>query len=159
MKRRAFVLAGLGLSLGLPGYAIVQKERLLASGRVVLLELAPVDPRSLIQGDYMRLDYALTRAIVPAADWPRDGALVVRTDGRGVAAFVRPHDASPLQPDELLLRYRRRDGRLRVGSDAYFFQEGSARKFEGARYGELRVAHDGTSILIGLRDSLARPLY
>lgn len=158
MRRVALVLAGLGLALALPGYAIVQKERLLAGGQVVLLELAPVDPRSLIQGDYMRLDYVLTRAIDANADWPRDGAIVVKIDANGVATFVRRRDASPLQPDELLLRYRRRDGRVRVGSDAYFFEEGSARRFERARYGELRVARDGNSVLVGLRDSLARAL-
>lgn len=163
MNRRAFILAGLGLALALPGYTIVQKERLLARGEVVLLELAPIDPRSLIQGDYMRLEYALMRAIDAGGealqiDWPRDGAVVVTLDANRVATFVRRHDDSLLQPGELLLRYRKRDGRVRVGSDAYFFEEGSARRFEGARYGELRVAADGNGVLVGLRDSLARPL-
>ena len=32
----------------------------------MLLELAPVDPRSLIQGDYMRLDYAIARDLAGA---------------------------------------------------------------------------------------------
>ncbi|MBI3711463.1 MAG: GDYXXLXY domain-containing protein, partial [Burkholderiales bacterium] len=31
-------------------YIIVQREQLLQDGRIVLLELAPVDPRSLMQG-------------------------------------------------------------------------------------------------------------
>ena len=158
MNRRIFIAAGLVMALVLPGYAIVRKERLLATGEVVLLELAPVDPRSLIQGDYMRLDYALTRAIDAQAAWPRDGAVVVRLDSIGVATFIRRHDAAALQPGETLLRYRKRDRVVRVASNAYFFEEGSARKFEAARYGELRVARDGNSVLVGLRDSLARPI-
>ncbi|XOT97907.1 GDYXXLXY domain-containing protein, partial [Alcaligenes pakistanensis] len=30
-------------------------------GQTVLLELAPVDPRSLMQGDYMSLNFALSQ--------------------------------------------------------------------------------------------------
>ena len=158
MNRRAFVLAGLALALALPGYGVAQKERLLSKGEVVLLELAPVDPRSLIQGDYMRLDYSLTRGLEAQSGWPRDGALVVVLDANRVATLVRRDDGSALRPGELLLRYRKRGQRLRVGSDAFFFEEGSARRLEAARYAELRVAPDGNSVLAGLRDGLARPL-
>lgn len=38
-------------------YGIYEKETIAAQGTQVLLELAPVDPRSLMQGDYMRLRY------------------------------------------------------------------------------------------------------
>ena len=158
MNRKALILAGLVLALALPGYAVMQKERLLASGDTVLLELAPVDPRSLIQGDYMRLNYAITRAIEEQASWSRDGAIVVTLDPVGVATFVRRADASPLQPGERRLRYRKRDGRVRVGTDAFFFQEGDARRYERARYGELKVDADGGSVLVGMRDSLAAPI-
>ena len=37
--------------------SIWQKEQLLNHGKIVLLPLAPVDPRSLMQGDYMRLRF------------------------------------------------------------------------------------------------------
>ena len=33
--------------------SIISKEDLLKNGKLILLELAPVDPRSLKQGDYM----------------------------------------------------------------------------------------------------------
>ena len=36
---------------------IWQKEQLIAHGQPVFVELAPVDPRSLMQGDYMRLEF------------------------------------------------------------------------------------------------------
>ncbi|MFX7329222.1 GDYXXLXY domain-containing protein, partial [Acinetobacter baumannii] len=36
---------------------MAQKEMLLKEGQLVLLPLAPVDPRSLMQGDYMALRY------------------------------------------------------------------------------------------------------
>lgn len=158
MKRSAFIAAGLALALGLPGYAIVQKERLIANGEVVLLELAPVDPRSLIQGDYMRLRYQLTQVAESNDRWPRDGHIIVTVDSNRVATFARLDDGRTLGPGELRLQYRKRGRGIRVATDAYHFEEGSAPKYERARYGELRVAPDGGSVLVGLRDSLAAPI-
>ena len=73
------VLFGLGLllALGGPTTAVLQKERLLRQGRPVLLELAPRDPRSLMQGDYMDLDYALARTLQAHPDLPREGRAVL----------------------------------------------------------------------------------
>jgi uncharacterized membrane-anchored protein len=158
--RRALVVAGLAVALAVPGALIVQKERLLAMGTPVLLELAPVDPRSLIQGDYMRLDYAITRQIADSERrWPRSGRIVVALDADGVARFVRRDDGRrPLGPREALLIYRRRGGRIRVGTDAFHFQEGHAGRYQSARYGELRVAPWGTSVLVGLRDSTGKAM-
>jgi uncharacterized membrane-anchored protein len=153
--RNALVVAGMVLVLVVPNALVLQKERLLANGTPVLLELAPVDPRSLIQGDYMRLDYAVTQQLADSGQrWPRTGQIVVALDENGVARFVRRHDGrTPLGPREQLLTYRRRDGRLRVGTDAFHFQEGHMRHYLGARYGEVRVSPSGTSVLVGLRDS------
>jgi uncharacterized membrane-anchored protein len=156
----ALVAAGLVVVLVVPNALVVQKERLLADGTTMLLELAPVDPRSLIQGDYMRLDYAISREIAGSeAVWPRTGQLVVALDDKGVARFVRRHDeGTPLRSGEQLLVYRYRGGAIRVGTDAFHFQEGHAHRYVGARYGELRVAKSGTSVLVGLRDEALRPL-
>jgi uncharacterized membrane-anchored protein len=157
--RSALIGIGLTLALAVPNWAIWGKEQLLDRGHVVLLELAPVDPRSLLEGDYMRLDYAVARAIQRPDTWSHDGAIVVALDADSVASFVRPHDpAQPLSPGERLLRYRKRGNRLRLATDAYFFQEGTARKYERARYGELRVDDDGSSVLVGLRDSTRAPI-
>jgi uncharacterized membrane-anchored protein len=153
--RRALVAGGLVLALAVPNALVVQKERLVASGTTMLLELAPVDPRSLIQGDYMALDYAISRQIADGRQtWPRTGEIVVTLDEQGVARFVRRHEpAVPLRPGEHLLTYRRRRGRVRIGTDAFHFQEGHAPRYQRARYGEVRVAPSGTSVLVGLRDS------
>lgn len=157
--RNAVIFGGLAFALLLPTGLIVQKEALLATGKTVLLELAPQDPRSLMQGDYMVLDYAISRAQGWNKDWPRDGRLVLRLDEHGVGQFVRfQHPGTPLAPDELLVRYRVRDGRVRLGAEAFFFQEGHAQRYDAARYGELRVAPNGTSVLVGLRGRQREPL-
>jgi uncharacterized membrane-anchored protein len=158
--RGALVIAGLVLVLAVPNALVLGKEGLLAEGSTVLLELAPVDPRSLIQGDYMRLDYAITRQIADSQQrWPRTGQIVVALDENSVARFVRRHDGrAPLGPREHLLTYRRRGGGIRVGTDAFHFQEGQARRYQGARYGEVRVSPSGTSVLLGLRDSTRKAI-
>lgn len=159
MLRRAIVLAGLIAILAIVNWQIVGKERVLRDGAPLLIALAPVDPRSLIQGDYMRLDYAIARQIAYQADWPRDGQIVVMPDADGVAQFVRRHESGePLAPGERLLRYRRRAGRIRIGTDAFFFQEGHADRYTGARYGDLRVDAAGEALLVGLRDAARQPL-
>ena len=158
MARRIAILAGLVIVLIAVNWQIARKERVLREGTSILLALAPVDPRSLMQGDYMRLDYAIAREIGWRNEWPNDGQIVIRTDGDGVAAFVRRHEGAPLAPGEHLLLYRRRGGRIRIGTDAYFFEEGTAWRYDDARYGELRVDADGESLLVGLRDAQRRAL-
>lgn len=153
--RSALIIGGLVLVLGIANAGVVERERVLANGTPVLLELAPVDPRSLIQGDYMRLDYAITRQLIDSqARWPRSGKIVVALDSHAVARFVRRHeDRAALGQGEHLLAYGRKRGRIQIGTDAFHFQEGHASAYAGARYGELRVARSGTSVLVGLRDS------
>lgn len=153
--RSALVLGGLVIVLVVANATVVERERVQRSGAAVLLELAPVDPRSLIQGDYMNLDYVLARQLADSQrHWPRSGAIVVALDQDGVARFVRRHDGrTPLARDEQLLSYRRHRGRIQIGTDAFHFQEGDAPLYARARYGELRVAPSGTSVLVGLRDS------
>jgi uncharacterized membrane-anchored protein len=156
---RNLVLVGnLAVLLVAFGWSVAHKEQTLRDGRGVLLALAPVDPRSLIQGDYMRLDYALDRALEDTDGWPRDGTLVVRDLPGDGAVFVRRHDGEPLAPDEVLLRYRKREGRVRVGTDAYYFEEGQAETFAAAKFAELRVDAAGESVLVNMMDEAKRPL-
>src|SRR5262245_59976148 len=126
--RERIAAAASALVLLVVNYAIVQRELLLGEGRVVLLELAPVDPRSLMQGDYMALrfriaDDAFGRAALPQV---RDGRLVVAPDERGVARLRRLDDGTPLAPGELRIRYRVRAQQPKLATSAFFFQEGHA---------------------------------
>lgn len=130
---------------------IAHKERVLKSGQRMRLRLAPADPRSLMQGDYMVLRYEMANA-VNRDRVPPDGRLVVELDDDDAARFVRVYAREPLGPREHLLRYRVRQGQLRVGAESFFFQEGHADRYARARYGELRVTSDGTAVLAGLAD-------
>jgi uncharacterized membrane-anchored protein len=150
MLRNAITLATAVAVLVLVNLAIVEKERVLAEGRVVLLELAPVDPRSLMQGDYMALSFRQQNDLM-AAKVMEDGHIVVRVDGTGVGTFVRVDDGRPLGADEVRLRYRIRNGSVRFATNAFFFEEGTASRYVDARYGEFRVDEEGELLLTGLR--------
>jgi len=57
-KSMLLVIGGLALVLGVANYDIWQKQQVVDNGQQVLLKLIPVDPRSLMQGDFMQLRYA-----------------------------------------------------------------------------------------------------
>src|SRR5690606_16735816 len=87
-----------GLAASLLGVLVVanggiwQKEQLIRDGRPVFVELAPVDPRSLMQGDFMRLNFNLPgepaerRAGLLRAERPQ---VIARVDERGIATPLR----------------------------------------------------------------------
>ena len=154
MRKLIALVAGLAV-LGIVNFGIYQRERLLTRGSVVLLELAPVDPRSLMQGDYMRLNFALANEAFPfeRRQARTDGHIVVAVDANRVGHFRRLADGRPLAPGEIALRYRVRGGMPNLATNAYFFEEGQADSFEGAAYGEFRVDGDGEMILTGLRNA------
>jgi uncharacterized membrane-anchored protein len=151
--RRLVVVVALAGGLAMVNRDVLEKEETIASGQRVYLALRPVDPRSLIQGDYMALRYRVNDVIDAHEDWPRDGAIVVRdVPGEG-AQFLRRDEGGALSPGEVRLRYRIRGGEPQVGSDAYYFEEGTAKRYEAARYGELRVDESGESVLVSLADT------
>lgn len=157
--RRVLVLGGLALVVVTAVGLVFHRERIVATGTPMLLELAPRDPRSLMQGDYMRLVYALNQQARDAVEARTDGALVVRVEEDGIAHFVRLHTpCMPLGAGEHLLRFRVRAGQLRTAPNAFFFEEGTAGRYAAGRYAELRVSASGTPVLIGLRDAELRPL-
>ena len=156
MRKLVVLLTGIAV-LALVNYFIYEKEQLLASGRVVFLELVPVDPRSLMQGDYMALRFKLQNDVSRTGNL-RDGHIVVAIDSRGVGAFRRVDDGTPLAADELRIFYRVRAGQVKLGTNAFFFQEGDERYYRGARYGEARVDKAGQMLLTGLRDQNVQKL-
>ena len=128
--------------------SIWQREQLLGSGRVVILELAPVDPRSLMQGDYMALTFAAGREVTrlrkdgsrdPALtqdevlNYEPDGYLVLAQDERGVGKVLRIQPGQPRADGEVPLR-RVRDNGVRIVTNAYFFPRArpSAMKSRGS---------------------------
>ncbi|MCL2916631.1 GDYXXLXY domain-containing protein [Shewanella litorisediminis] len=136
---------------------IASKERQLAEGTVVRFALAPVDPRSLMQGDYMALAYALEAPILGAlTDEERAGSMTgylwVTLDEHAQAHFFAIERGEPKPADVLRVQFRLRDGQIKLASNAWFFEEGSAARFDNAKYGEFRLGDDGSVLLSALLD-------
>ncbi len=139
--------------------AVVKKEKTLVNGTLVLLELAPVDPRSLMQGDYMRLNYKISsvwRKKIKNKDkkLSKRGFCVVKLKENGVADVVRFQENKTKQNDtEYIIPYTASSRwNINIGAESFFFQEGEGEKYEKGKYGALRIDNDGNSILVGLYD-------
>src|SRR5258708_23266096 len=147
--RKAILIAVGVLLLVAVNWSIYTRERLLVDGRVVLLELAPVDPRSLMQGDYMALRFKVANDAfgrAPAKD-VTDGRIVLAVDERSVGTFARLDDGTRLADGEARIRYRIRNNQAKLATNAFFFPEGRGGDYAKARYGEFRIAPDGAALL------------
>lgn len=160
---------GLGLStlliLVVVNFSIWQKEQLIAHGRMIFVKLAPVDPRSLMQGDYMRLNFD---TLAPFDDWDESQGVremrekmlrvVLKIDARGVAQIVDNHKQNASSPDEVAVELVMKNGRPTMVTDAFYFKEGEGERWSAAQYGEFRVDDSGKALLVGLRDANLNPM-
>ena len=164
--RVKILLAWSALVLAALNYGIYAKEQIKARGETLLLELAPVDPRSLMQGDYMWLGYKIARAapIESLAAGQKRGYLVLRADHNKVARFVRFYSGEDLASDEKLMRfhvlsaYSLEKRVLRIVPDSFLFQEGHAAYYQNARYGVFKFAGANEYLLTGLAAEDRRPI-
>ncbi len=162
MRKNFYLLSIILIGLVL-GFGIYQKEKLLSDGTTFYLKLAPVDPRSLMQGDYMSLNYEantrLTEAQVQDTRAYNDKA-VLALDADGVASFSRLYKKGEvLAPAELKVNiiHIRRAGMFgwrssSVAPSSYMFQEGLASKYEKAKYAILKTDKSGSVLLTALAD-------
>src|SRR5690606_9401389 len=141
-------------------------------------DLGPVDPRSLVQGDYMALRFDVAAQVRQAlGDAPPAVAASIRKQGGGYLVLRAGADgiftlqslvtqpptdgnasADVPTPDTAILAFDLRGERIRIVTDAWFFAEGQAGLYAQARFGEFRVGSDGRGLLLGLLDEAQRPL-
>ena len=146
------ILINLVLILFLFNKSVFEKEKLLKNGNLIFLKLAPVDPRSLMQGDYMDLNYEISR-ISFYDSIPKRGYCIVRLDSNGIAQRIRMQpDPEPLKQGEFPIVYTSGRWNINIGAESYFFEEGEAYKYDSAKYGGLIIDSLGNSLLVGLYD-------
>ena len=154
---RIALFAAAALVLAAAIALVARYEHILAHGEVVRLQLAPVDPRSLLQGDYMRLRFALDSSLREHAPHLRAGDVIrVQLDEQHRARLSNANaPAAAARTQALIVRDGGRwleHARLSVGPNAFFFRQGTGKALEAARWGEMRVAPDGTALLVRLLD-------
>ncbi len=156
---RAGILAAWLLVVAVALFAIQGYERTLLHGEPVLLRLAPVDPRSLMQGDYMALRFAADSRLIDQPAEPGEasrslpGFAHFKLDDRGRGDFDGMGDTPRTGTGTISMRIRMIDGAPSVGPNAFFFQEGTGELYEEAQWGGFRVAGDGAALLESLHDA------
>lgn len=150
IARTLIVLGGL-LVFGSINYSIYAKEHIKSHGEVIYLQLAPVDPRSLMQGDYMALRFSIAEQFRGRTLEER---IPLQVDRFRVARLAESSSTASLR-----MRYRVRNGEIWLGTNAYFFEEGTAKRFADAKYGEFRMdPRTGEAVLVALCDAQLREL-
>jgi len=124
------------LAVAAAGYATT------AYGRVVTLRTLPIDPRDLLYGDYVRLNYTISQ--VPTSLWqesvlPRRRQavyVVLRPAGEAYEAVrVYAQEPTELPTDQIVLRgwiedRYRRSLHIRYNLERYYVPEGKSKELE-----------------------------
>ncbi|PID67090.1 MAG: hypothetical protein CR959_01990 [Fusobacteriales bacterium] len=130
------------------------------------LKLEPIDPRSLMQGDYMTLNYNIVGKAVESLgeDYNirvrRRGYIVVKLNKNNVAEYVdvvkNIKDFKNKNNDKVLFIAFRGNGyaNLKINADTFLFQEGDAKLYENAKYSKVVLINNRLR-LISLADKIS----
>jgi uncharacterized membrane-anchored protein len=133
---------------GVLGAMVVDRVRLLSSGREITLPIVPVDPRDLFRGEYVRLGYEVGRVPARLLDGPRPRhnapfyvVLEKKPDGAWAPVKISSSRPTETSPDRIVLRGRSLFGwppttspnamvGVRYGIESYFVPEGDGKRLE-----------------------------
>ena len=170
------------ISLTYVGTIVVRHERVAASEGTVFLELAPVDPLSLLQGQYMNVEFLAERQLYEDSTQKIAklgyNLAVIQLNERNIGTvreFIPPRPKLS-QKQELNSTYgagefllfgvrltpaggnrkpqngEARKYKISIDQQQFMFRENSEDLYRDAKYGYFRVAPDGSYQLIDLAD-------
>ncbi len=177
MKRTLILLAVLFQFIVLAAMA-AEREWITRRGATLYLRTAPVDPRDLFRGDFVRLSYDIS--VVPLDrlrggltedpyDRGREVYAVLERGPRGLGRVRYVTDTEPDVPlfirgrlaDDWRIRNAGRAVRIKYGIETYFVEQGKGIEMERRRGGRnevqiplemsVAVGPDGTAVLKGHR--------
>lgn len=150
------------LQFGFLAYETARSEHLLATGSLVKLELRPVDPRSLMQGDYVQLSFAIS-APPGLRDDPqlkqspfKHVRVAIAPDSSGVYVFSRllAGDEQPREGETAINGKYDGWGSIIYGIESYFVPEGTGLEVERtAKFAEVKVSAKGNALLVRLTEN------
>jgi len=142
------------------GTQIAINEHALTTGTQVKLEIQPLDPRSIMQGDYVDLSYTIsTLDEQPWSSnwenrWDKDLRvgqrlqLVIAPDEEGVYRYKKMYEGQPLDADEVIINGKYQGGRIMFGVEHYFVPEGTGLEVERSmKYAYVRISINGNAIM------------
>ncbi len=148
--RIAFWIVVAGQLVFLIGFIGV-KETALRIGTEVVLQTVPVDPRSLLQGDYAILEYEIATMPSHMRDARAgDSVYVMLVEAEGVWRGARYSGSQRLVEGRLFIKGRvDRPGHLDFGIGTYFVPEGTGHIIERAQDVKVvvKLDTDGNAII------------
>ncbi|MEJ2100175.1 MAG: GDYXXLXY domain-containing protein [Desulfobacterales bacterium] len=176
--RKLFIVLAVILQLVVLAYMAGEREFILHNGKVIHLRTAPIDPRDMFRGDYVRLNYEISRIpvnMIEGADRSAEikkGSKIYVNLKEGPNGLYEPVDAAFQEPQEGLyltgripVAYQKlQTGNpiwVKYGIEAYFVQQGKGREMEkrlGSRTDiqvplemEIAVGPNGKAVIKGYR--------
>ena len=136
MSRRMTILLFAVVAAQVIGLVVFATVRQVAvtQGREVTLQTVPVDPRSLLQGDYAILDYEIAELPEWLRDEPVGNTVYVVLRECGDVWCAARHDVRPPRQSAVFIKGRVDDWRrLDFGIGTFFVPEGTGHIVERAR--------------------------
>ncbi|MBB6283957.1 GDYXXLXY domain-containing protein [Geobacillus subterraneus] len=135
------------------GYTVWEKERLLRDGQLVKLALEPVDPRSVLQGDYIQLRYDIST--VRSLDGSGKVKVILRKGTDGVHRFAGVYAVNgekwpgfTRQQGDILINGTFYGTQVVYGIESYFVPEKTGiERQENVRFAYVRVSQNGDALL------------
>lgn len=176
--RKIFILAAVILQVAVLAYMAGEREYILDQGKVIHLRTAPIDPRDLFRGDYVRLNYEISRIAADRLSGAENVQQVRKGDKlyaglkEGSNGLFELVDARFEKPEDGLFlagRISNHYPSLRPGNpiwvdygiEAYFVEQGKGRDMEkrqGSRTGvqvplemAVAVSASGKAVIKGYR--------
>ncbi|WP_347016461.1 GDYXXLXY domain-containing protein [Acinetobacter seifertii] len=143
---------------------VAKNEWHLHQSKSIFIKLKPVDPRSILQGDYMALAYELNLQSLKSPSGSEGNALdqvifnhanipakvILDSQNRVIRTILDTNNSSAGQ-SLILKNPENRLQALYPASRSFLFAEGLAHCYEKAKYAEFKVNIKGEAILFDLR--------
>jgi uncharacterized membrane-anchored protein/uncharacterized membrane protein len=157
-KQWLFILAVLVLQLSFVSFQMFTNEKLINEGKIITLKLAPVDPRSMIQGDYVRLQYEIGEVELGQERHKGRAYLLLKRDAEGIYRLskVYKEQINPtevhLAEDEVIITGKYNGyNQIIFGIESYFVPEGTGLEVErNAEFAKVVVSRKGDALLLSV---------
>ena len=176
--KKTFIVLAIILQFLVLAYMAGEREYILHKGKVIRLRTAPIDPRDMFRGDYVRLNYEISRIpikMIKNAEGigkTKKGTKIYASLKEGPNGLYELVNADLQKPKEGLYlsgriphRYQRLQAGhpiwVNYGIEAYFVEQGKGREIEkrmGSRIKvqvplemEIAVGPNGKSVIKGYR--------
>jgi len=165
-KLRVAVIVVIFLQFALVVGSVLSNELKLRSADEIIVRLAPLDPRSLIQGDYVILAYSFERDArkelrVNASEslrFPNNTVHVLLTpqDGEYIFKDISVKKIEEIPLGDIVLKGKvARYSRINFGIENFFVEENTGREVErNARFAKLKVTSSGEAFVVDLLEEL-----